>query len=588
MATSLVVHSTHEAGAKVGGIGSVLAGVLGSRAWRAEVRRDVLAGALDPETRARTFAPGGLRLHYAPGHGILDVPPDLAGALSAIERAHGVALLLGSRGFGGRRVEVLLVDVDHARPGPVGETKYHLWRCAGIDSRRYEHDPEYERQLRAAAPLLAAVEALAARRGVDGQPPATGGRRWILAHEWMGVPLALLARARAPARWRLAFHAHEVAAARAEVEGHPGHDLRFYNALRLGLDQGRDMAEVLGPRDGFHKHALVEAAGDFQAVLAVGDRVVDELRWLGGPWRHRPIELVYNGVPADAPTPERREASRALLRRWLADLLGFPPDFVFTHVTRMVPSKGLWRDLRVLAELDPLLERRGERAVLVVLSSARPGGRDPEAVRRWEAEYGWPADHRAGNGDLLDHELPFWFDGVQPFHATARASRVVLVNQFGFGRGPCGERMPEGLGFEDLRLGTDLEFGQSIYEPFGIAQLEALRAGALAVLSDACGSLGLLRETFGGMPPEVVVGAYTRPPEGWVFARPEDALRVDRWGRDLVEAARAREIARIVDRRLPRTADERAARLRAGSALAARMSWEVIVDERLVPALRRR
>ena len=47
--------------------------------------------------------------------------------------------------------------------------------------------------------------------------------------------------------------------------------------------------------------------------------------------------------------------------------------------------------------------------------------------------------------------------------------------------------MPEDAEFIDLRIGSDAEFGFSIYEPFGIAQLETLPFGGIAALSTSCG-----------------------------------------------------------------------------------------------------
>jgi len=43
----LVVHATHEAGLKVGGIGAVLDGLLGQPAYNQAVRRTILAGPVD-------------------------------------------------------------------------------------------------------------------------------------------------------------------------------------------------------------------------------------------------------------------------------------------------------------------------------------------------------------------------------------------------------------------------------------------------------------------------------------------------------------------------------------------------------------
>ena len=76
------------------------------------------------------------------------------------------------------------------------------------------------------------------------------------------------------------------------------------------------------------------------------------------------------------------------------------PDYVFTHVTRLVLSKALWRDIRVLEHLDGMLQQADKRAVLFVLSTSVPAGRRPEWVQAWEQQYGWPVGHRGDNGDL--------------------------------------------------------------------------------------------------------------------------------------------------------------------------------------------
>ena len=69
---------------------------------------------------------------------------------------------------------------------------------------------------------------------------------------------------------------------------------------------------------------------------------------------------------------------------------------------------------------------------------------------------------------------------LEPFHWGRSATKICLVNQFGWERSRCGWRMPEEMRFSDLRNGADLEFGQSIYEPFGIAQFEPLSAARSA------------------------------------------------------------------------------------------------------------
>lgn len=60
-----------------------------------------------------------------------------------------------------------------------------------------------------------------------------------------------------------------------------------------------------------------------------------------------------------------------------------------------------------------------------------------------------------------------------------------------------------------IRQGSDVEFGMSIYEPFGIAQLEALSFGSLCVMSSVCGCAGFVEKVAGpDGTPNVIVAEY--------------------------------------------------------------------------------
>ena len=260
----------------------------------------------------------------------------------------------------------------------------------------------------------------------------------------------------------------------------------------MALDQ------VFGDQSWFYKHAMILRAGVCDRIFAVGDPVVEELRFLGGAFGDKPIDLVYNGVPAAPISLEQKLASRELMLQYAQNLYGFRPDYILTHVTRMVPSKALWRDVRVLEHLEWTLAAQGKRAVMFMVSTASPSGRRAEDVFRWEAEYGWPLGHRGDNGDLEREENHFFYHVLEPFHWDRSAVKICLVNQFGWERDRCGWRMPEAMRFADLRTGTDLEFGQSIYEPFGIAQVEPLSSGALCVVSNVCGCVGFLDRAANG------------------------------------------------------------------------------------------
>ena len=581
----LLVHATHEAGVKVGGIGAVLNGLLGARAYHDAVGRTIVVGPYNvqnQEEMARLFAPGNkLRLFYLRHRGVDLLPAHLSDAFRSIEEAFRVEILYGIRPFGGVEHEVLLVNASQIDQDRAAAFKYTLWEQFGLDVARYEYDPEFKLFIELAEPAYAALYHLAQE---------TPGHRILLAHEWMGAPLALAALSRDASMWRTFFYAHEVATARLLVEEHPGHDTRFYNVLRLALKEGRNMSDVFGPQDHYFKHALLVRAALFDGILAVGDLVIDELRFADPAFRDSAIDLVYNGVPSAPITLDDKKRSRRLLRTYAHNLLGFTPDFIFSHVTRFVLSKALWRDIRVLEHLDRILARAGKTAVMFILSSAEPAGRSPEQIFRWEQEYGWPVGHRADNGDLVGLEVDFFFHVLEPFNRRSQAVKAVLVNQFGWSQDRCGRRMPEAMGFMDLRKGVDVEFGQSIYEPFGIAQVEPLSFGALCVPSNVCGAVGFVQRATGDFAdfPNVIVADYVTPPPNWVYQRAEDALTIDQHARDRIEIQRSKRVAEAIAARLPLTDAEAQRLLTLGQRAGERMSWEVVVRDYLLPALTRK
>jgi hypothetical protein len=236
--------------------------------------------------------------------------------------------------------------------------------------------------------------------------------------------------------------------------------------------------------------------------------------------------------------------------------------------------------------------------VLILLASGRPEGRTAAQVHELE-RHGWPRQHRIGWPDLIDLEVPL-YQAVAAFNERARASRAVFINQFGFTRDRIGRGFPADLNFDDLRRGTALEFGQSIYEPFGIAQVEPLSTGALCVVSDVCGCLGFASRALGDDAsatweqrvqrleadlPNFVVARYTALPDDMAVLGWRMALHIGQAERDHIENEESRRAAAVIDDRLPRTTQQRQALLDSGFALAQRMSWEAVARTQLLPAL---
>ena len=562
-----LVHVTHEAVQQAGGIGTVLRGLITARSYQAHCQRTILLGPLTDPDSAQPLGPDG-EILYDASRSIRAAT--VADRLSAVEQAFGVRLVYGRRLLtqDGHQAspEVLLVDVSRPPQG-LNEFKRDLFLHFGLESHRYEQHWEYEQYMRLAEPGFAAVRSL-----VEDAPFL------LLAHEFMGLGTAFKALM-SDAACKTLFYAHEVATVRPLVEERPGRDIAFYNALRQARANGQYIDELFGPQDGYFKHALVSQAWRLDAVLAVGDWVEEELRFLGPEFAACSIDLVYNGVPAVELSTVEREAAREKVQASGAALLGWTPDLVFTHVARLVESKGLWRDLLVLEHLDHHLWEQGQRALFIALAT-ETGRRDPEDVQRMAA-YGWPLVHREGGSDLSSGELKFDLL-VRAFNARTRAVKALFVNQFGWDQQSCAF-LPADAEFADLRRGSDVEFGQSIYEPFGISQVECLSSGTISVVSDVCGCRGFVRQAASEAElGSFIEGAYTQLNEA---DRADQPIGVRE--RTQAEALQSQVVASALARQLSAGESGRKRLLAEGYAAAQQMSWERVAEDMLLPVLRR-
>jgi glycosyltransferase involved in cell wall biosynthesis len=573
-----IVHVTHEAVQKIGGIGAVLEGLITAPEYADQVDHTIL---LCPLFSADGDADGRLgpegEVLYSSLDGRTNHP--LSEAFRHVQQRYHVEIVYGRRLLRDphtgteQRPEVILIDVSRSNLHEVNAFKGRLYDAFGIVSTRYEHSWEYEMYVRLAEPGLAAVRAISGGYG-----------EWaVVAHEFMGVPTALAAKLHAEWGMRTAFYAHEVSSVRRIIEEHPGHDTMFYNVMRMCAGEGRYLPDVFGDQFSYFRHALVDASRHLDVILAVGDEVVRELHFLSPEMARANIRLTYNGIPAYESSARESAVSKGRLLDYAHALYGRRPDHVFTHVTRMVPSKGLWRDLVAMKYIDAQFRGTGQTALLIVLSTEIGGPRDRDDILHMERWWDWPVAHREGMPDLTGGEALF-YAGVQSFNARATNCRVLYINQFGFDRASCGLRMPREMDFWDIRRGSDVEFGQSVYEPFGIAQLEALSFGAICVMSSVCGCAHLVGKVAGpGGTPNVVVADYT----AWPEARSMEAcLKITREQREAFDDQVARGAAAHVLRRLPRTQEEKAVFVRRGFELASQMSWEVIARDYFLPAIR--
>ena len=595
-----LAHVTHEAVEHIGGIGTVLEGLMTSPPYKEAVRRSILIGptdsrmAVDP---ARRLGEHGKVLYSS-----IDAIDEagLGPRLRPIEWAWDVKFVYGTRTYSppgtdlSGEAEVLLIDVFNTNKQRLDVFKLRLWETFGIDSSRYEDKWDYEEYVRLAEPAFYALRSLLE----DEDLPCV-----IFSHEFMGMPAALAAILDGGNDFRTVFHAHECATARYLVEGHPGHDTAFYSVLdRAQEEGGRYVEDIFGDLSHLLRHALVSRAHLLDAVAAVGDRTADEMRFLNEDASRRGADLVYNGVPAFEATPEVKLESNAVLRDYAQSLTGTRPDLIFTHVARPVVSKGLWRDLKLLHHLEPLLEGRDESAVLFILTSGG-GVRHQRDVLRMEEEYGWPRHHREGYPDLVGPEVDI-HRMIEPFNAEHRRVQVVLLNQFGFTPERIGRRCPSPesgpMDMAKFRAGADVELGMATYEPFGISPLEPLSTGAICIVSSVCGCAGFARAAAGGeggekgsrnlfVHPNVAVADYADLGDAASDAERDldDLLAMTAAWREAVEERVSRDLAGELADRLPRDDEDRLALMESGQALAAKMTWDRVAEDALLPLLRR-
>ncbi len=575
-----VVHVTHEAVGKIGGIGAVLQGLFTSKSYLDEVSRSIIVGPLFTTEGSISERLGeNSEVLYSSVDGFLN--PGYAPAFRKIESTYNTGIVYGRRTFVDEQTgiksspEVLLVDVRHIDKAVVDEFKRRLFEEFGVRSHLYENLWEYEQYIRTAPPAIAALKAIG----------AAGDSTVVVAHEFMGMPTVLAAILEPDCNFRTAFYAHEVATMRRIVEERPGHDTMFYNIIKRAHQDRLYVNEVFGDQSSYFKHSLVEASKYCDHICAVGDYVVDELRFLAPEFETAGIDIVYNGIPAYQITIADKLNSKEKLQRYCENLLGYKPDFVFTHVTRLVRSKGLWRDLHVLEHIEKQFRAQGKTAVMFLLSTEVTQRRSYD-IYNMESSYGWPVAHREGWPDLSGGEANF-YTKVQEFNAKSRNIKIVFINQFGFRQKNCGNRMPEDMEFMDIHKGSDVEFGQSIYEPFGIAQFEPLTFGGICVVSSVCGCTGFLRDITGGESVKnVIVADYTNL-EIRDYDDIEDMLEIGQSVRNQIEAGQSEKVAKEIIARLPKDKSEIESMIQTGYSLAKNMSWDVVVNNYLLKSLQK-
>ncbi|MBI4212317.1 MAG: hypothetical protein HY540_06735 [Deltaproteobacteria bacterium] len=544
---SIAIHVTHEAIQKIGGIGSVIENLLTSPVYQKKFPRNLLYTPLfhadgDPEHK---LGPNSQLITSNTDH--ID-HQGLRKKFEAIEHRYGISIVYGKKRYVSHEekhrdidTDILAVGIQHMKPEAIDAFKFQLWEHFGIDSELYRHDADYEQYLRIAIPLTDIMEAIYGEH-----TPAV-----LFSHEYMGMPsaLALTIEKRQERRKgdRTYFYAHEISTARSIVEHHPGHDFMFYNVMQHDQREGISLEQQFGSYRHYSRNELVKRALYLDGFIAVSDIIKEEYQYLCPQAEASSIHVIPNGVPVVHCKVRDKDEACALVGQYCENLFNFSPDYIFSHVTRLVLSKGLWRDISLLYLLDEQLAAQKKKAFFVLLSTSVGSGRPKNDALKMEADYGWPLLHREGWPDLVGQEVDLYRQ-LELFNARSKVIKGVFLNQFGFNQSDCGMRMPSEMNLFHLRLASDLEFGLSIYEPFGIAQIETLPYGGYPLITDICGCASLLKKSY--TENDAIIVDSTRIPHSMksTFQSVEDFKHMTTRHRDQIEYEHHRSIApRIIE-----------------------------------------
>lgn len=572
---TIAVHVSHEAVKKIGGIGSVLHGLITAKNYQKKFEHTLLYTPLfyhdaDPHSK---LGEGSTTL-YSDIDGIDQ--DNFAKVFSPIEKRHDIKIIYGKKRFsknGSKKpvaVDIIAIDIRSMNQQSINSFKHDLWRNFGIQSDHYLHDMDYEQYLRIAIPHAEILEAL--------YPKKT--RAVIFSHEYMGMPTALASVINRRNGYRendlTIFYAHEIFTARLVTEAHQGHDLSFYNILKMDRDEGISLEQEFGSHSHYARNELVKRVSELDFVFAVGDLVKEELIYLSPNIDQNKIKIVYNGIPIDTVSYSSKEESISQIQNYCEGLFNFRPDYIFTHVARLVISKAMWRDTRLLYNIDEHFAKIGKKGFFVILSTLIGDGRSAETILKMESEYGWPVLHKEGWPDLVGAEVDI-YNQLNLFNARSKAIKGVFINQFGFAHNIAGKRIPPKISLLDLRLASDIEFGLSIYEPFGIAQLETLPFGGIAVISDACGCASLLKDTLDEG--EYLVVDYTTVPDDFKdhLKTKYDFLNISKEMRDLIETEICTKAAAHIVSILPKHARDRKKMFTSMQSKSLSLDWDHVV-----------
>ncbi|MCX8058810.1 MAG: hypothetical protein N3A58_05305 [Spirochaetes bacterium] len=570
------VHITHEAVQKIGGIGSVLNGLCSSDRYKNFFNKTLLYGPLfyNPGDIFSKLGKGG-KVFYS-NRDYYD-EDNYENRFKPIIDKYNINIIYGKRILSNEfnplkslEVDILLVDINGMNKNEIDIFKYKLWERFKLESIKFESDWDYEQYLRIGIPYVELLQALYGE----------SNEFYHFSHEFMGI-ISCLSTLLKPSFYKskTIYYAHEISPVRSIIEKIEGHDISFYLKMEEDKKNNVDLLQRYPQQSENPRTILIKKTTQFDLIYAVSDLVRDEYIYLNPEIDKSKVKVVYNGIPIKFIEQREKEESRNILIDYCKNLFNFEPDFIFTHVARMVPSKAFYRDFTFLFELDEIVKSAGGKGFFLLLSSLIGTGRDSSQIFNMEKEYGWPVYHKEGWPDLVGMEIEI-NSFLEVFNEKSKAIKGIFINQFGFSRRKCGFRVSEKAEFLHFRVGSDAEIGFSIYEPFGIAQLETIPFGGFSFLSTSCGAFYLLKCSFNNEKGILPFIGFDFIGEGHLDLEKNkiDPLSLNKETRFLIERRLFNKMANIIFNVLPKNNQERFNLLFKFQSLSNKLGWEAITE----------
>lgn len=594
-----VVHITQEALGPNGDLPYQLDGLITSGNYRSAIGRSIFIGpySYSPTSQHNYPDKAGNHILYSVWQGLVDHP--LAAQFAVVEQKFGVSIIYGLRDLYSAsqdndatspspcQVEFVLIDTANANIHPVNALKGWLYDEFDIESDRFEQSPQFNNYIKFAPAALAALRALEVS---SPHKPAV-----LIAHDCMAIPTALAAVLDPLGAFKTIFWAHEVQTIRNIVEYHPGHDTMFYNIMRWAQKNNFYLPEIFGSQDCYFEHSLLTAVRYCDNIIATSERVRGELRFLSPYLDSVNIDLVYNGLGTSNITFEQKHIAKNHIQKYVGELLGFCPDYIFTQFGRLTTCKAPWRNLPVLGHLEDQFRKDNRRAVMFIVNTDRPLGHITNSDKHENPWY-----HNMGHYNPLDFSLSeiAIFNHLRDFNNKQSNIKIIYINQFDGHFYADGHQIDNQMICEDLPIASDVEFCQSIYEPFSLSQLRTLPFGGLCVINDTCPSLltaNIDAKPLGNNPSQRSIEQLTENINNLIFADytqlfdtnfdRASLLKLDQSGRDRIEKYVSSQIAQALCQRLPQNDTQGQWLLTQGANITSQLSWEVVCQNLFRPAL---